>query len=270
MDEVEAAIELLKTTYPDLVQPTAKQVGSGLATIVEFLTLPLLKLKYLNVKAKLRFRKRIERLVAEIDAIPVQDRTEIPSTIAVPALEKLSVESDDEISELFIRLLTNASSEKTVSLAHPSFVNIIGSISSDEVRIILRASLDRVIPFVVIRMQFNEREGLDKTANLTAIEIKMKLTFPQNIPAYLENLRALGLLEKPSGALSDIDKYYKGVEGYYSPLALKVMADGHPDGKRYPVLFLRGYYQITAFGDLFITACLRDRRGKDLLSIVEP
>jgi len=43
MDEVEAAIELLKTTYPDLLQPSAKEAGSALATIVEFLTLPLLK-----------------------------------------------------------------------------------------------------------------------------------------------------------------------------------------------------------------------------------
>ena len=136
----------------------------------------------------------------------------------------------------------------------------------EKAKILLRTSSQRVIPFVTIRMQFNDTEGLDKTLHLTGLEGEIKLSFPQNIPAYLENLRALGLIERPAGALSDIEKHYKNIEERYGHLAQKVFMDGHPDGKRYPIVFLRGYFQMTAFGDLFIRACLKGADGRDLLA----
>jgi hypothetical protein len=92
-------------------------------------------------------------------------------------------------------------------------------------------------------------------------ESKVTLRFPRNVPAYLENLRALGLLEKPISALSNVDKYYKAIEVRFEELRAQIEAAGH-GGKRYPAVFTRGYFQITEFGELFMKACERPKTAE--------
>ena len=62
------------------------------------------------------------------------------------------------------------------------------------------------IPYLVIRMQFNEKEGIDKSPILTGLEEQVDITFPQNIPLYFENLTGLGILSRELGSLSNIEK----------------------------------------------------------------
>ena len=96
--------ELVKVIYPDLLQPMMKRLGDNLSIIIDFMSLPLLRVKYFVAERQLRFRNRIERLTLELEKIPNEQRCEIPASIGVPAIDQLSIESDEEISNLFIQL----------------------------------------------------------------------------------------------------------------------------------------------------------------------
>ncbi len=250
-------VGLLKLSYPDLLKPSLKELGFGLRTIVEFLGLPLLRLQYINIKTKPRFEKRIEKLVANLNEIPVSDRAELHSSIAFPALDQLSIETDEDISDLYINLLTKTSSLSEGREAHPSFINALRNMCNDEAKLIEYFRDKIEIPFIIARLQFNETEGIDKTSILTAIENQMKLQFSNNIPLYFENLTGLGILSKELGSLSDKNRWYKPLFDLYEPLRIAIYDAGHSDGKKYKVVYHTSYYRVTSYGRMFIDACLK-------------
>jgi hypothetical protein len=256
-------IELVKVSYPDLLKPSFREIGFGLGTIIEFLGIPLLRLKLMNVKAKLRFRQRLDKLIAELDLIPSSDRTEIPSSIASPALEQLSVETDEDISDLYIALLRKAASLSEGPSIHPSFVNVLRNLCNDEAKLIEYFRDKGDIPFLIARLQFNETEGIDRTSILTGIETHVKFNSVKNVPLYFGNLVGLGILSKEIGSLSDTERWYKPLFQIYEPLRAEIYNAGHTDGKKYNVAFIASYYRITPYGKLFIEACLKKLPGSE-------
>lgn len=214
--------EIIKMTYPDLLEPSFKEIGEGLKTIIEFLSIPLLRLKYQSKKAQLRFEKRVKKLIIELDNVPEEDRKEIPSSIANPTIDQLSIESDEDIGDIYINLLTKASSRSQGKFAHPSFFNALKNLSNDEAKIMEYLRDKWEIPYIIIRLQFDETNGIDKTTILTAIESKIELNYPDNIPLYFENLCGLGILSKEVGSLSDKDRWYKPLFNFYEPLRKKI------------------------------------------------
>lgn len=197
---------------------------------------------------------------------------DVPPEILVPVIEKIRYVRDEDIREMFLKLLTKASDEDTIHLAHPGFTTVISNISSDEARLIEYFSqLDKsTIPFVFIRCEFGTQqierggltllkgEGIQKSPLLTSIEDKVELIFSQNIPLYFSNLEGLGLIRQRSNELAE--HYYTGLIQRYEPLRKKLEEIGHGGkGKDYPFEFARGYFEITEYGRLFIEACVRNR-----------
>ena len=232
--------EILRLVYPDLLQPATRQLGSNLKTIFEYLSIPLLRMKFAVAETKLQYKRRLQVLIAEMDKIPSEKQCAIPSSIAAPALDQLSIESDEDISSLFIKLLL-------------SFRNL----SSDEAKLLKYLNEQRTVPFVKIRLQFNETEGLEKSPILTGMETLPDLQFSQNIPMYLDNLVGLGIIAKGEGALSDVVKWYDPLFKMYAGTKERIQAEGHTDGKHYPVGFQLGFYNITSYGRLFLEACMK-------------
>ncbi len=249
--------EVLDLVYPDLLQPAAKQLGKNLKTIIEYLSLPLLRIRFAVAERKLIYKKRLEMLLSELNRIPDEKHCEIPSSIAAPALDQLSIESDEDISKLFIRLLVNSSSRDTIRFVHPSFINCIRNLSSDEAKLLKHLDELRNVPYLKIRIQFNEKEGLDKSHILTGFETHLEFSFPENIPLYLDNLVGLGILSKGEGTLSDIDKWYAPLMKIYESARRQIEVAGHSDGQKYPVVFQMGFFEITSYGRLFLKACMQ-------------
>lgn len=249
--------EILQLVYPDLLQPATRQLGSNLKTIFEYLSIPLLRMKFAVAETKLQYKRRLQVLIAEMDKIPLEKQCAIPSSIAAPALDQLSIESDEDISSLFVKLLLSSSSTDTIGLVHPSFVGCIRNLSSDEAKVLKYLNEQRTIPFIKIRLQFNETEGLEKSPVLTGMETLPDLQFPQNIPMYVDNLVGLGIIAKGEGALSDVVKWYDPLFKMYAGTKERIQAEGHTDGKHYPVGFQLGFYNITSYGRLFLEACMK-------------
>jgi hypothetical protein len=91
--------EILQLVYPDLLQPATRQLGSNLKTIFEYLSILCLhEIRSRRDKAQVQRRLRFSS--------PKWTRflwksTVIPSSIAAPALDQLSIELRN-ISSLFI------------------------------------------------------------------------------------------------------------------------------------------------------------------------
>lgn len=257
MGKVESTfLDALKLVYPDLLQPVARDIGQSLSTIVRFILIPLQWLRYADEVVRLRFKARLEKTVEALNRIPIEERIEPPSSVAAPVIEKLAIESDEDIS--FINLLTNASSSRTVHLAHPSFINCISSISNDETKLLLLFRDAAPIPFLRIRMIFDKENGIIKSPMLTGIENRTELTYPENLPVYLENIIGLGILRMPAGKLTNVTKYYRPIAELYKVVRQEIYSKGHEDGNRYEVVFVPGYLEVTEYGQLFIRACMKN------------
>ncbi|WP_289066942.1 DUF4393 domain-containing protein [Alistipes sp.] len=256
LDLVKTAPNVIGQIYQDLAQPGVQAVGKALGTVFEFSTSFLLPVKLLNEKFKLNFTKRLNEYKEKLEKVPEEKRCEVHPQIGTPIVEKLSYTTTDEIADLFTTLLANASNVDKVNVAHPSFVNMIERLSTDEARIIkyLIDSID--VPYCSFRAISNNDGGgfLTIGDHLTLIPYYVSLDYPQNINAYLSNLVSIGVL---------IDKVglYKIDKSNYDEICEKNDLNGLKQ-RLVPTVFKnievsKSYYEITSFGRLFIDACIK-------------
>ena len=253
MDEHDPKLALVKMILPDLVKPAAKELGVGLGHIAEFLMLITLPFQYVTKTVKLRFAKRMERVADRIEAQPSEKRVEIPSSIGHPIVQQLLIETDDDLAAMYENLLVAAASQDTADRVHPSFIRCVQNLAPDEAVLIDYLKNQKTVPYLRFRYQFTDTEWLDQTPALTGIENKIQLGKPENLPAYLQNLVGLGILEKGSGSLADTNAWYSDLETTYQPVVNELIEKGH-GGKKCDVTAERGYFNITAYGRLFFAA----------------
>lgn len=116
----------------NLCIPFSKQLGKALGNITELVHTVTLPIKLVNQYAK----KNYEKLESKLKDIPEENIREVEPEIGIPIMEKISYTSNDDLSELYINLLANASQKDKVHLVHPGFVNKINSMAPDEAKIL--------------------------------------------------------------------------------------------------------------------------------------
>ena len=125
--------EVVKEVYNDSMSPAFKEVGKFGKDIVKTVRLLTIPIQY-TAHIQDRIEKHFEKLSKEI---PKENRVIPPEPILIPILEKLKYyDSDniqDELSKMYQELLKKSFDKNTISIVHPSFVDIIGQLSPDEV-----------------------------------------------------------------------------------------------------------------------------------------
>ena len=136
--------ELVPEVYRDMLQPAARKVGDGLATIAKAVMISLAPLEagiwgYEQIKEWLS--TRVTRILADRKVIKIEKP---PLSIAGPLVFQLIFAKDEtELKELYASLLSSAMDPCNIS-AHPSFVSIIQQLTPDEAKILRHISqLDR-------------------------------------------------------------------------------------------------------------------------------
>ena len=129
--------DLQKTVYDDLGHESAKKFGIALADVIEWSMPWIYKIRLANAKKRLTFENSMKRLANEIGAIDENNLIQIPAEISEPVIEKLTYTTNENVANLFINLLAAAANEKTVGMAHPSFVEMISRMSADEAKILV-------------------------------------------------------------------------------------------------------------------------------------
>lgn len=247
-----------KMLYADLGQPTVQSIGKSLGKAADFCSIPFYAMGYWSDKFKLNLAHRLKEYGKKLEKIPEAKQYEVDPQIGAPILDQLSYTTNDEIAGLFTTLLANASNLETLDKAHPSFVYLIGRLSVDEARIVKFLKGEDEIPhcsFYAIVAEHKEYAFITVVDHVTMIPFKVELSFPNNLSAYLSNLISLGILKDNDRTWKDNEIVYNEICEKYN-LSLFQEQYQQPDFKKVEVV--KGYYEVTAFGRLFIDACIRD------------
>jgi nucleotide-binding universal stress UspA family protein len=264
---IEAAKTLTKEVYADIGHPVAASIGDAIKSALDIVLLPVHLAAYPATKANLVLKQNLRDFARRLTSVREENMKKPPNEVAVPILQRLTYVEDDDIRRMYIELLAKASDKAQEQSAHPSFIHVIEAISPDEARMVQFFRDNSSFPYVWVRMAFittpaHEKfpmsaPGLDLTTDLTGLESHLDLRFPSNIPLYLTNCMALGLITRHDGELSDTNRHYLPLEEMYDVIRNDLFNRGH-NGKQYPVFFVRGYYRITPFGKAFIKAVIPD------------
>jgi hypothetical protein len=190
--------------------------------------------------------KRLENVPRE------QIKTPLPQ-IAGPALEALKYTGHDQnLREMFAKLLATAMDEETAATAHPSFVEIIRQLSSDEAQIcqLLKAQSD--FPIINILAKIDSISEKSFVSNFSTLGYEASCKIPKMIQRYLENLDRLGLIRIRFDRWLTEKEAYKKLETHTDFLELieKLKASGKNQKIE------KGMIQCTNFGRLFLDACV--------------
>ena len=157
--------------YDDAHHPAAKEGGKALETNMLIINKFASPFRTWATKGKENTEKLAEEVQQRLASIPPENIIEPKSEIAVPAIMANSYTSSDDLRSLYANLLAK-SMDKTEWSVHPSYVEIIKQLSSDEALLLKTTPLlKESIPMCSLRYQ--------KTSEFH--EAKMFTLHPQNI-----------------------------------------------------------------------------------------
>ncbi len=199
--------EMLLEIYNDGPKGPLKQMGALGESILK-------TLRYITYPLQVAAHRQdlIDRRFAEaLKTVPESRRIAPSDSLALEVADKLRFQVHDNlISDMYIDLLSASMDSQRVNLAHPSFIHIIGQLSSDEAFLLLRLSENECSPYVRRMADWgvvseNERETHFSSARFPINNVETSLTeiflkpedmhFPQNFYMYIDHLRSLELIE---------------------------------------------------------------------------
>jgi len=250
---LEPYADILKDIYGDLAKPSVQKVGIALSAVFGLGVTIMWPLMLLNERARIALESNLQKYSEKLEDVPSDEITVVPPEVAMPILEKLSYVTNEHISELYIELLAKASTKGENNLAHPSFVNILNSISPDEALILNNIQGIKYLPYVRIVAEISNMRIIT-VEDLVVLFSELQLVFPQNIKAYISNLASFGIFEiMPNSKLQD--EMYVEHKKYFDLKHDSLQKSNHSsenNAKGYR--FDKGTIAITDFGELFLSA----------------
>ena len=203
----------------------------------------------------------IDNKVAEkLQNVPEENIITPPPHVAGPALESLRYTGAiDELKELYANLIASSMDSSTTNEAHPSFVEIIKQLSSEEAKLLTEFLNIGQEPIVTIRNNLEDNTGgRDQFRHFTVLGERTGIEDYHRLPNYLDNLCRLGLIEIPENyVLIDNDPYKHIVEHPF--VTGLVESIDNEDGRRSEVV--KKTVIVTGLGRQFIETCVRDHRS---------
>ena len=248
---------ILEKIYDDLARPGVKNVGRAIGTVLDLFNTILLPVDFINSKASIIFRNNLEKYKASLESIEYDEVTEVPLEIGVPILEKLRYVSNEDISNFFVSLLSQASYKKTNNLAHPSFISIVTSLSPGEARIIqcLHDEFNPQIPMMTTYLHNEElKQSVEVIKYQTPVPYETDITFRGSMPLYWTNIISYGIIDCYKDTKLGLEKWY------ISLLKLckeEAVASQIRESDGFSFAFVAGYLEVTDFGSTFMEACCK-------------
>lgn len=255
--------------YQDAIQPAAKEIGKALQTATKSIHVLLAPVEivvwgYERIKEKLS-----EELSPKIQQIP-EERLISPSpNIAVPIVESLRyLGYDDNLRKLYVNLLASAMDLETAYRAHPSFVEIIKQLTSDEAKILQLLSQNISIPLISVQLYTNFKgiskitkflskdaysynTGISRFSNIGELA---SCEYPDLSSNYLDNLARLGIIEIQREVSFTDSKKYVELENHIT--ILNFISQNNLPNQRAEIKQYSA--ELTNFGKQFIAACITD------------
>lgn len=249
--------------YQDAIQPAAKELGKALGTIAKTVNVALAPVSAL-VWGYDQIKEFVDHKVTEkLQNVPKENIVTPPPHVAGPALESLRYTgSIEELKELYANLLASSMDSATTKDAHPSFVEIIKQLSSEEAKLLTALISTEQEPALTIR---NNREdnsgGRDQFRNFTVLGENVGVQDYGRIPNYLDNLCRLGLLEIPASYALIGEGRYKHLDEHPVVKAISESIDNE-EGRKSELVHKT--IIVTGLGRQFINTCVKDHRNNVL------
>ena len=232
-------LETIKLIYPDVFQPSLKKVGLALETVFYF-------------------QKHMDNYKEKLDKIPEENIGLVPPEIGLPILDELLRVTNDDLADLFTNLLVNASTVEYSRYAHPSFINVLKSLSSDEAKIVKYLN-DSKGSFAYVRFNRVDIDGTIVPLNekYNNLENLVQLTFKENAMFYIRNLVNLGILESVDVYLASQMNIYEALEKDYQHVTDNLQKEidnldvTHSLSKS-TITLTRGRERVTKYGEEFL------------------
>lgn len=195
------------------------------------------------------------------------DYIEVPTEVGIPILEKLSYVRCPNIRKIYVDILYKASYSKNQELVHPRLVNLIPSLSNQDVLFLKELYQGNVLE-MTYRHRLVDVENRFISSNVTDY-------FPRQLEAAemtpqisLSNLRTLGILEERNGLNIDLheeckaylernfntkDEQFKFEEKYFlkNESELAKIPNFIPDKYSYTLVDIKSY-QLSYLGSVFL------------------
>lgn len=248
--------------YEDVAQPAARELGVALQTVAKTIHIALAPVSAL-VWGYDQIREFVATTVAMKLISTPAERIQTPEPhIVGPALEALRYTGHQEaLRELYANLLATSLDAETASQAHPSFVDMIKSMSPDEARILRLFAIRDSWPIIEVRVAHKDSNGYQILfRSFSFIGREAACGLPQLTATYLDNLARLGLVESPGAG--GIGRQHLVAADLYEPLEqcgdiASLRTEVEAAGGR--LEFERGFVRITDLGRLFCRACVIEK-----------
>ena len=264
---------LWMSLYKDLAQPSIQTIGKSLGTTLEFFCTPFIALQNVNGRIKMNLQHRLHQYAKSLEQVPDDKRCEVHPELGVPIIQRLSYTTNDDIANLFVNLLTNASNLDNLNLSHPSFISIIDRLAPDEARLLKYINDNNgIILYVSFRAKAHKsEEKKDKTSfdfdyDMSFAELRKWLTlasrdvvldFPDNLHMYWANLISCGLImDGGDMELTNKDEIYNAIATYnqIENVRLEYVPSTYRDIETH-----HSFFQLTPLGEQFIQVCIGGR-----------
>jgi hypothetical protein len=255
VDAAQAAGDLLPEIYRDVAKPAASEVGHTLGGVVRLALSPLNALVWGYKRIETWLETKIEEKLA---GVPKERIVSPPLMIAGPVVQALPFAAhDDELREMFANLLATAMDSATQRRAHPSFVDVIRQITSDEAKVLRKFVSNERQPVVDLMYTLKNSGGtLPGIRTFALTGFNAGCARPDDINVYFDNLHRLGILAwSPFGSFLVLrEDHYPQLENHEIMSAAKKRLEANPLVER--TYFDRKYVEVTEYGREFIAACV--------------
>ena len=253
-DAADAVAGLVKAVpiYEDLAQPAVREVGSVAGRTVRALLSPLRGLVWSIEKIEATLE---DAVTSKLTGVAPEDLQSPNPTVAVPALQALTYSAQEpDLRELYFNLLASAIDRRTVTDAHPAFVEIIRQLTPDEARLLrfLFHRLPLAVPIVNVTSLGRQGEFAEVLSFFGLAGFQAGCVTPENLPEYVTNLNRHGLTEVPSNKRLPGEAEYEPLLEHSTVASWKSAIEAAGNTLRVEKRLIR----LTPFGAQFGRACI--------------
>ena len=255
----DVAVELVAIAKND---PETKIAAKNVASSAKIITgtvkralFPLAILNYGYDKAEIYFRTKFQDDMTKLTlSIPAENIVDPKASLAGPALQGLAYSHDeDELKDMYLNLLASSMDSTKAESAHPSYVETIKQLSSQEAKLLKIFLAKDQTSIARLHLLINEQSSYQTVARHILNLIDKGSGGPvviDMLPAYVENWVRLGLIEVDYTAHLSDEKAYTWVEErpeYISKIIPEVS-----EGAFQPKLeVVKGLLERTKYGEIF-------------------
>lgn len=252
---IEETLNLAPELYNDGIKKTVQETGKIVALLPQTIYAALVPLRKWITEREYSLKETEKLLELKLKNVDPEKIRTPEAYVAVPALQAISYSMDsEELRNMYANLLAKAMIDDTKDKVHPSFVELIKQLSSDEARILKKLSYDINGNFPIVDL-------IQKNAN-GSIEIILNnftdmgydiCNNTEKITAYYENLDRLKIINIMSGAWITDLSWYEGINNHFVTKEIQCMIDS----KGGVVDIRKKYFRFTNYGKDFINTCVR-------------